>query len=384
MKLGFQLRRAFTEIANLARRCINLGYYLVWLIFDPSKFKSIKTSKIKNLLVIFSGATGDTYNTLAIINQLPKYGIKIYYLTNKKSVQFVKNPKITVLDVKTAKEMIKSRKFDAMAVLGLISKDISPGYFSVLKVPYRAGCDLASISSILNGFSVPLTRKVFPKYQSGIIDWIRVFRFLGFKIDRLQFYFTKKGEANSRRFLRRNHISKNERLIFMHAGAGTIAQAKKENKAPSHEWPNARWSELSNKLIEKYNARLIFTGSRAEKETIREIIKKIRNKKRAIDSSGELSIEDIASLMKRGDLLISIDTSMAHIGAQVRIPLIDLFGPFPPKLASPFTEKKKIIFHSEVCNSCRRYACPEGNAICMKAISVNEILDAADYFLVPN
>jgi len=384
MKLGFLLRRLSTEIMLIIRRMINLAYYLFWLVIDPSKFRIIRPNKIKSLLVIYGGATGDTYNLLGILNQLtimyPK--LNIFYLSHEKNKQFVKNPKIKLINIIQARDLINARKIQAVAILEN-SHFLKKLYFNLLKVPYRIGCDFLSPSLIFQQPPALLTRKLFPYYHTGIKDWLNVFRTLGFKIeDEPKFYFTKQGELEANKFLNEHNISKQEKLIFLHSGAGTISKALKENKVPSHEWPIQNWISLANQLITHHNARLIFTGSYAEKHYINKIIKGIIHKRKVIDSSGNLSIETLASLMKKGSLLISIDTSLAHIGAQAGIPVIDLFGPYPPKLASPWTDKKTILFHPEVCNSCRGYACPEQNQICMKAITPKEVLNAAKRFLI--
>ena len=103
-----------------------------------------------------------------------------------------------------------------------------------------------------------------------------------------------------------------------------------------------------------------------------------------IDPSKIINLNQTASLLKRADLLISIDTGIAHLGAQTETPLIVLFSSHHPRGCSPLSNKKIDIFHSEVCNSCKRYACPEKNPLCIRAIKVKEIMNATDKLLAKN
>jgi len=383
MKLGFKLRQIFTEASDIARRFLNMAHYLLWALFDVSKFKIIHNREIKNVLVLFSGATGDTYNLMGLLNKMildyPK--VRIFYQGSENTLKFVKNPKITLLDPAKTLEMLEARNIDALVMIDYPKNFPKKFYLHLLKIPYRVGCNDFSLSLAFKRWPILLTRKVFPVYKTGIVYWFDCFKKLGFNLeDKMSFYFTKEGEKNAQAFLNKNKIKKNENLIFLHPGAGTISKALKEGKTPSHEWPEERWAKLADKLIRKYRARVFFTGAGEEKKIVENIKRLMKVKKNVYDITN-YKIEDYASLMKRGMLLVSIDTSMAHIGAQSGIPVVDLFGPYKPELAQPWTDKKVMLFHPEVCNSCRRYACPEENAVCMKAITVEEIMQAAESLL---
>lgn len=392
MKLGFALRRTFTFSLFIVRSFLDLLFYLFWLLLDPSKFKKIKLEKIKNLLVIYGGSIGDVYNAIGIMNSVASNhpNIQVHFLTLEKNRKFVKNPKIKVVDLQQARQLMKQKKFDAVVLLqGIIYKPLlfTPKmYLEILNIPYRVACDNLHIGLAHKQIMPLLTRKLLSLNSNGFQDQIDTFNFLGLKIDKPKFYYTKESEEFAKNFIRKNKISKNEKIIFLHIGGGSILASLKEdaNGCPSHLWPFERWAKVADHLIKKYNARIIFTGVNDEKQLIEKVISKIKNKKKAISLAGNSSIEESASLLKRGDLIISIDTGTAHIAAQTGIPLIDLFSSFSPKNTSTIasSEKKADIYHSEVCTNCRVYTnCPEKNNICMISISVEEILSAADKLL---
>ncbi len=378
MKLGYGLRKNFIVIENQIKRAFSLCLFLSWLLFDPSKFKKIKPEKIKSLLVVNMGKTvGDFYLLLGMLNKLNKNypRVRIYMLCLDKNKKFVKNPNIKVLSLSEAKNLIKKKKIDSLINYTVFLKNMH-----YTKIPYRMGLDEVNIKEVFRKWQMPATRRIFP-YNKGIIRMFLSFEKLGFYLNReLYFYFTKESEKYAEEFYKKYKKGK-EKIIFIHPGSGKGARSSQEKGISSASWPSERWAKVADSLIKRYNSKIVFTGVENEKPIIQEIISKIKNKKKALDAPSNLSVEEEASLLKRGDLLVTIDTATAHIGAQAGIPLIDLFGPYQPIIAMPWTDKKSILFHSEVCSGCKKNICPEGFPQCMESITVKEVLRAASNYL---
>lgn len=383
MKLGYTLRQTVTDSLRLVRDSINFFSYLSWLALDPAKFKKIKTNKIKSVLVIYSAATGDMINAIGLCNSLKKNypNVSIYFLTEARNTRLFNTPHINVIDKIQAIELINAKKIDSAILLQgattikeIFDKNL---FFKLLKVKYCVSCDYIQHKPSLllkQIYPIPLTRKVYTISSNGFQDQLNAFRSLGFDIHSPEFYYIPKAEIFAKSFLKKYKITEKEPLIFMHAPAGTIANAKKEGKLPSHEWPAKNWAALADKLIKEFNARILFSGIEKEKPQIQEIITFIKNKKKTINLAGITNISETASLLKRGKVIVTIDTGTAHIAAQTGIKVIDLFGPVRPKDCSSLCDSIDI-FHPEVCNGCRRYACPETDNICMKAITIEEIFN---------
>lgn len=379
------------KINLYAKNLINFLYFLFWLLIDPSKFQKIKTQKIKNLLIIHGGAIGDAYVTIGIMNRLnEKYPkVNLYYLTIKKNRNFVKSPFINIVDIKAAKNLIFNKKIEAVILFYGATRDSelfdSEIYLNILKIPYRVSCDFFKLNTqtIFKQIIPPLvTRKIFNINSNNFKDQLKAFKALGFEIDTPKFYYTKEGEEAAKKIIKNHKITRKEKLIFLHPGGGTIIKAIKEGKIPSHMWFPERWAKVADTLIEKSKARIIFTGMGKEIKIINKIISKIKNKERVVNLTDKTkSLEEVASLFKRGDLLISIDTGVAHIAAQTDISLIVLFSTVSPKEVSPIAKKKIDIFHPEACHLCRRYACPTCHYKCMGAITAEEVVDAANKLL---
>ena len=381
MRVGYFNRRILIELENIVRRSINLLPYLFWLFLDPKKFTLIKKEEIKNILVTYSGATGDTYNVLGILNKIKTTypETNLYYLTTEKNRKFVKNPEIKLINEERAVKLLKSKKIDTAVVLDLVYKEKL--YPFLLKPKYVISNNFISISDFFKVPPVFSTRRIFPTNINDVLHQIRCFECLGLDINRkLDFYFPRDAEKFAEKFYKKK-INKNEKVIFMHVSGGKIVRCLKEKKVPSPIWPIENWAELANILMKKYKCKLILTGNDEEKSVVNQVYSKIINKTQAINLCGKTSLEQIASLLKRANLLITLDTSIAHIGGQVDVPVIDLIGSYDPRLGFPWTEKRVMLHHYEVCGGCRKYSCPEGNNICMKSISVKEVLKAVSSFL---
>jgi len=378
MKLGYKLRKKFIVIENQVKRSFSLCLFLSWLLFDPSKFKIIRNEKIKSILIVNMGKTvGDFYILLGMLNKLNKNypKVKIYMLCLDKNKKFVKNPQIKVLSLQEAKNLIKKKKIDSLINYTVFLKNM---HYS--RIPYRIGLDEVSIKEVFRKWQMPATRRIFPS-NKGIIRMFLSFEKLGFYLNReLCFYFTKESEKYAEEFYKKYKKYK-EKIIFIHPGSGKGIRSSQEKGVSTTFWEPRKWAKVVDSLIKSYNSKIVFTGVENEKPIIMKIISKVKNKQRVIIAPSNLSVEEEASLLKRGDLLITIDTATAHIGAQSGIPLIDLFGPYKPIIAIPWTDKKSILFHSEICNGCKKNICPEGFPQCMEAITVKEVLKAAESHL---
>lgn len=388
MRLGFKLRQRFTYLLELLRRLLDLFVYVLWVLLDPSKFKKIDNKKIKNVLLIHTGAVGDTYLILGIVNRiLEKYpDVTFYYLSEEKGLKCVKNPKVKILRLNDAKKIIDKKIIDAAIFFNNIpNPEIFDWefYFKILKIPYRVEMYNVRFSTFFKIIPWPVTRKVFPNYKESLGDQITAFEKLGFYFNReLSFYYPNGSEKFADEFIKKNKIKEKEIIIFVHPGSGKISRALENGKSSSILWPTERWVQVITGLIKKYNARIIFTGrGEQEKQIVGKIVTLIKNKKKLINTVDQLSLEQITSILKKSHLLISLDTSMPHFAGMVNIPVIIISGADLAFCRSaPKAERKVILFHN-ICNSCRKIVCPEKYNVCMSSITVNEVLVAADNFL---
>ena len=349
MKIGFRLRIIYIKITNFIRHLRETYYYLRDFIFE----NSFKKGEIKTLLTIQEGAVGDTYNFVGVLNELTeKYpDLKISCLTRENSKNFYKNPKLNVISLEKAESLIKDKKIDSLISYGDLNNFFKNKKI-VFKIPNRSG-------------------KLFPyKIRHLVEEVLPMFKKLGFEINNLKFCYTKEAEKISEKFYKENNIQK---PVFIHIGSGKTIRALKEGKVPSTMWSPENWARVANHLIEKEHM-IIFTGVKEEENLVKDVISKIKNKDKVINIAGRFSIEEVASIGKRGELVIGVDSGMTHILSQIGMPVIILFAG-DPKISTPY--KNSINLWSgkqKVCNSCRRYSCPENNPICINSINVEDVL----------
>ncbi len=347
-------------LKNIARDIAGLSQYLHWYLFKRGP--SIKCEDIKNLLVVFAGAVGDSYNVIGLMNAMNKKypKVNISCVTKESNKKFIKSPKIKVLD----KEDIRAKDFDA--VIFMQGSYIKPQIYCLEmdKIPYSITCETSQIkpSLFLKQLKSPsFNKKIFTIRSNGFEDQMKAFQKLGFEIDKPVFYHTEEAIAG-------------EEVIFIHIGSGKTTKAMREGKVASTAWVAEYWTAVADALAFEY--KVIFTGTLEERGMIDQIISNMKNK--ALNLAGRTSsVEMVAALLQRGKLLITIDTGISHIGAQVGIPMIILYGATPPHLVSPITNNKVDIYHPEDAHDCRGYACEECYEQHMKSITPFEILNHA-------
>ncbi|MDL1979858.1 MAG: glycosyltransferase family 9 protein, partial [Deltaproteobacteria bacterium] len=87
----------------------------------------------------------------------------------------------------------------------------------------------------------------------------------------------------------------------------------------------------------------------------------------------------LAALYEKTRFVISTDTGPMHMAAAVGTPVIALFGPTAPWRTGPFGSEHKILRSGLNCSPCFKRQC--STIDCMKQISVEQVLDAANSIL---
>ena len=160
-------------------------------------------------------------------------------------------------------------------------------------------------------------------------------------------------------------ISKNEIAIGLNPGAAR----------PTRRWMPERFAQVADKLAEKENARIIITVGKAEKSIAQDIASLMHTT--PIVLPGNLSLKQLAAIISKLTLFITNDTGPMHIASAFNIPLIALFGPGDPIRVGPYgnPETQVVLKKDTPCSPCYRYECK--NMLCLKSISVEEVLEAA-------
>jgi len=86
----------------------------------------------------------------------------------------------------------------------------------------------------------------------------------------------------------------------------------------------------------------------------------------------------VAALLKRMDVLISNDTGPMHLAAAVGTMVIGLFGPTNPARTGPYGRRHRAICPPVPCRPCYKKECERYDDSCMRLITVESVLGAAE------
>lgn len=140
---------------------------------------------------------------------------------------------------------------------------------------------------------------------------------------------------------------------------------------PSRQWENSRWSELCTILKKRLGATIIQLGAAGSYTA-----------DFGIDLVGQTSSREVAAVLSRCDLLVSVDTGLAHLAAVVGTPCVGIFGPIYPELRMHLGLGRAVIAADAECRGCFHWydgdvrSCPKGHHECMNLISTESVVSA--------
>ena len=115
-------------------------------------------------------------------------------------------------------------------------------------------------------------------------------------------------------------------------------------------------------------------GGKAEEHLLREINTLSGNVAQVFP--GTLTLGQIAALLSKTDLLLSVDTGPLHIGQAVGTCTLGLFGPTDPGIWGPRGSRDCVIYRPVECSPCWGKGECNGHG-CMKNISSQEVIETA-------
>lgn len=100
----------------------------------------------------------------------------------------------------------------------------------------------------------------------------------------------------------------------------------------------------------------------------------------AINTAGELKLDESAALVARANVLIGVDTGLTHMGSALQVPTVALFGSTCPydNAVSPRT---RILYEKLTCSPCRRHPTCGGTFDCMRRLTVDLVLQSIEEVL---
>jgi len=188
----------------------------------------------------------------------------------------------------------------------------------------------------------------------------------------MELFIGKEDDAFSCEFLKSRGIDEKERFIVLNPGGNWDLK----------RWPAENFAGLGDSLREKYKVPIVITGADKDVWLGKKIAGMMRHK--PVVAAGETTLRQLAAIMKRASLVVSNDSGPMHIAVSQAVKTIALFGPTDPKVTGPYGEGIYSVIRKDPgkpgCKiPCYNLRCEE--ALCMKAITVEDVIQEAERFL---
>jgi lipopolysaccharide heptosyltransferase II len=369
------------KIANFFRPLIWFADYGLFLLVNPFKFKKIPTT-FKSILVVEMLYIGDVIAVTPTIRALKQKfpNAKITTMLVPSMVDIMAgNPNVDNIlafskddfnyKFHRIAESLKG-KYD-LAIILHPGRDIGSYKISKLlydaKIPFRIGSTKVGFMEGRGFFLHRKTRPTF-EYKHKIDDNLDVVKLIGVTTNdkHLEVYTDPEADGYIQMMLKKNRIMPEDFVVVIHAAA----------KHKTHYWFDDRFAKLADILVEKYRAKIVFTGAIEDFMVNNNIIKMMKYK--SVNLAGLADIKQLFSIVKRANLVVSVDTGNMHVAAALERPVVALFGAGDPRNWGPYSalgNARYIYKWKDACVSCRKYECKRGDMQCMDVISVDDVLD---------
>jgi lipopolysaccharide heptosyltransferase II len=253
------------------------------------------------------------------------------------------------------------------------------------------------------GFSLPMTRFSFLPFQflplmlddTLTIDFSKHYvvnnvELLGLAgiypdngIPEMELWLSEEDITAADRFLMGRDVRAGDMIIGIHPGG---------NQWVMKRWPKERFAALADRLPDEYpNAKVLVFGGPDEERLKHDVANLAKDVKPTVVTA--MSLRKTAALIKRCDLFIANDSSLMHIAAAVKTPVVGIFGPTSPSATGPYSRRSEVVTNRICKLDCRpcynkvnfapiRFTCKQDPPYaCLTQLPVSEVLKAAKRLL---
>ena len=172
------------------------------------------------------------------------------------------------------------------------------------------------------------------------------------------------------------------RRLAVRDGHGPLVGINPGAGRPVKEWPAERFAAAASALAAHDDATIVLLGSPAERKTADAVEHALPERVRRIDLAGDLPLVELAAVLGRLSLLLTVDTGPMHLAAAVGTPVVGIFGPSDPVRYAPRSPRSEVVHADLWCRPCNRMRrpprrCADSTPDCLAGIGVGAVVDAA-------
>ncbi len=147
-------------------------------------------------------------------------------------------------------------------------------------------------------------------------------------------------------------------------------------------WYPEKFAEVAAQFASDYE--IVIFGSPAERSVAEEIEARLRalHVTNVTNLAGRTDVAQMCAYVGGLSLLITNDSGPMHVAAAYGVPTVAIFGPTRHLETSQWANPKSAIVRHELrCAPCMKRECPLKHHDCMRLITANEVIEAAEAVL---
>ncbi len=176
---------------------------------------------------------------------------------------------------------------------------------------------------------------------------------------------SKESTDTVKKFLQDNEVKSEPLLIGIHPGG----------YYPTQRWLTERFAEVADKLIEKHMARIVLIGGPKEEEIIQQITMHMTRQPIVFFNK---PLGELLALLQSCHLLVCNNSGPLHMATALGTLTVSTMGPTLPERWWPQGEEHIVIRKDLPCIPCNEGHCRLKTLECMKLITVEDMLEAAE------
>lgn len=163
-------------------------------------------------------------------------------------------------------------------------------------------------------------------------------------------------------------------IVIVHATSGNRKK----------EWAKENWAQIITWLSSEKNVQVVFNGAKNDAQTYEEIMTLVKEPLNIapINFCGCFNLRQTLAFTNLCSLIAGCDSGNLHIAASVNIPVIGIYGPMSTTKWKAHAPNAVVLKTDLPCQPCGLKKKCERNYQCVKDISVEQVKEAIQTFVI--